>query len=153
MPTPSLVAINGQHILSHTHMQDNCGNKAFFPCRGLNLIRRSVMSEIMREWTAGIGNLPQRCQHIFQGTLHQRSNDNIHLKLMWLASVWVTRDRLFRSEIRPVDPNRNPTTIQYSSSRDGEEELDMNPKGKTSLDIASKLFLPCRYRLRNQRQL
>ena len=74
---------------------------------------QSVVSEILREWNLGIDTLPPRYQHLFQGTVQQRLNENIHLKLMWLASVWAARDRISRSENLPVDPNRNTTAISF----------------------------------------
>ena len=75
--------------------------------------QQSVVSEILREWNAGMGTLNPRYQHLFQGTIQQRLNDNIHLKLMWLASVWAARDRSSRSNNQPVDPNRNPTAVCF----------------------------------------
>ena len=55
---------------------------------------QSVMGKIIREWDVGLGNLPQRYQNLFQGTVHTCLNENIHVKLMWLASVWAARDRI-----------------------------------------------------------
>ena len=74
---------------------------------------QSIVSEIIREWNVGVGTLPVRYQHLFQGTIQQRLNENIHLKLMWLASVWAARDRISRSENLPVDPNRNTIAISF----------------------------------------
>ena len=75
--------------------------------------QQSVVSEILREWNAGMRTLNPRYQHLFRGTIQQRLNDNIHLKLMWLASVWAARDRSSRSNNQPVDPNRSPTAVCF----------------------------------------
>ena len=74
---------------------------------------QSINGEIIREWTLGANGLTERHRHLFQGNIHQRLNENIHLKLMWLASVWAARDRLSRSEQLPPDPNRNSIAFSF----------------------------------------
>ena len=74
---------------------------------------QSIVGEIIREWTTGLGDLPIRYQNLFQGTLQHRLHENIHLKLMWLASVWSARDRISRTANTAIDPLRNPTAMSF----------------------------------------
>ena len=59
---------------------------------------QSIVGEIIKEWNLGVNGLSRQHQHLFHGNIHQRLNENIHLKLMWLASVWAARERLSCSE-------------------------------------------------------
>ena len=74
---------------------------------------QSIVSEIIREWQVGPGTLSPRYHHLFHGNLQQRLQENIHLKLMWLASVWSARDRHSRESNLPQDPNRNTTAMNF----------------------------------------
>jgi hypothetical protein len=48
--------------------------------------------EIDQEWTTGIDQLPPSYAYLFAGNKEDRISDNIHQKLMWLTSIWTTRD-------------------------------------------------------------
>ena len=74
---------------------------------------QSIISEIIKEWTVGVNGLSQRHHHLFQGNIHQQLNENIHLKLMWLASVWAAQDRPSCSEQLPPDPDRNSVAFSF----------------------------------------
>jgi hypothetical protein len=76
-----------------------------------------VVSEIIRGWNAGIGCLVRRYQILFQGTIHICLNKNIHLKLMWLASVWAACDRIFQVENALPDPLRNVAVTSFFQRR------------------------------------
>ena len=74
---------------------------------------QSIVSEIVHEWNTGLSNLPLKYQHLFHGTLQQHLQENIHLKLMWLTSVWAARGRISRSSNVPVANKRNVTASNF----------------------------------------
>ena len=54
---------------------------------------RAIDSEIITELTRGIDNLPPaRYSHLFQRTILYHLSQPLHLKQMWLSSVWLARD-------------------------------------------------------------
>ena len=65
---------------------------------------RAITAEIMVEWQTGLDMLPQnRYGHLFRGTVQDRLNDTIHMKKMWLGSIWGARDRYGTSQVRNRD--------------------------------------------------
>jgi hypothetical protein len=48
--------------------------------------------EIDLEWDTGLDQLPNHYAHLFHGTKADRLSDNVTQKLMWLTSIWTSRD-------------------------------------------------------------
>lgn len=69
-------------------------------------------SEIIAEWTIRQEKLGNRFKHLFKGTIQTHLGNHIQRKQLWLANVWVARDRDARKNGNRVR-TRNTTAINF----------------------------------------
>jgi hypothetical protein len=53
---------------------------------------QALDEEIALKWETGIGQLPPKNSHLFQGDIQTRLEEPINTKMMWILSVWSARD-------------------------------------------------------------
>jgi hypothetical protein len=77
-------------------MNRNYGNRNNFLHNGGKTIHSIKMvaldEELGQEWKIVIGQLPPKYTYLFNGQLHQRLDNKVQNKLMWINSLQTARD-------------------------------------------------------------